>query len=105
MILLESFSNLVCRHCHSRHHTSICDRQERAPQQQNQQQYALLISNESGVVHPVVIVDVAGILCRALLDTGAGSSYASSRLLEMLNKGPVKKEKRQIDMMMSVKTT
>ena len=32
------------------------------------------------VVYPVVIVRVEGVLCHALLDTGAGSSYASAAL-------------------------
>ena len=36
------------------------------------------------VVHPVVVVDVNGIRCCALLDTRAGSSYASSAILEHL---------------------
>ena len=34
------------------------------------------------VIHPVVVVKVNNIMCRALLDTGAGSSYASDALLD-----------------------
>ena len=33
---------------------------------------------EGPVVFPIVVVEVAGIRCRALLDLGAGSSYASA---------------------------
>ena len=34
------------------------------------------------VVYPVVVVEVAGVKCRALRDCGAGSSYASAALLK-----------------------
>ena len=51
------------------------------------------------VVHPVVIVDVAGIKCRALLDSGAGSSYASAALLERGAK-PHHSGLRKIEMML-----
>ena len=36
------------------------------------------------VVYPVVVVEVVGIKCRALLASGAGSSYASVALLEKI---------------------
>ena len=36
------------------------------------------------VVYPVVVVEVAGIRCRALLDSGAGSSYGSAFLFNLL---------------------
>ena len=48
----------------------------------------------------MVVVDVGGIRCRALLDTGAGSSYAYAALLDRLGKRPVRKEFRRIEMMM-----
>ena len=56
------------------------------------------------VTHPVVIVEVEGVKCRALLDTGAGSSYASAALLDRIPKRPSKKEIRKIDMMLGVTT-
>ena len=43
-----------------------------------------------------VIVDVNGIKCRALLDTGATSSYASAYLLNHLNVKPTQRIKRRI---------
>jgi len=43
-----------------RHHTSICDRDS---------QQMLLATGEEAVIYPVVVVDVGGIKCRALLDT------------------------------------
>ena len=55
---------------------------------------------EGSVIYPVVVVKVNSITCRALLDTGAGSSYASSALLEKLNIQSVRKETNRIEMMM-----
>ena len=43
---------------------------------------------------------VDGIKCRALLATGAGSSYASAALVERLNKRPTHVEHKQIEMML-----
>ena len=65
----------------------------------------LTATGKSGrVVYPVVKVSVEGVLCRALLDTGAGSSYASAALLEKLPKRPRVKEVRQIEMMLGSTT-
>ena len=52
------------------------------------------------VVYPVVVVEVNGIKCRALLDTGAGSSYASSAILEHLGNKPLREEFKRIEMML-----
>ena len=38
----------------------------------------------STVIYPVVVVEVQGVKCRALLDTGAGCSYASAALIDHL---------------------
>ena len=46
---------------------------------------------------------INGIKCRALLDTGAGSTYISQKLIELLKKKPAKTECRQIDMMSTLK--
>ena len=37
----------------------------------------LVANEETKVIYPVVLVKVDGIICRTLLDTRAGSSYAS----------------------------
>ena len=50
------------------------------------------------VCHPVVVINVNGIKCRALLDTGAGSSYASSALIDLLQIEPRRTEIRRIEM-------
>ena len=59
---------------------------------------------ESLVIHPVVVVKVKNIMCRALLDTGAGSSYTSAALLDRLKLKPIKKETKGIAMSMSSTT-
>ena len=53
------------------HHTSICDKKLGKEQ-------ILVATGESTVIYPVVVVSVDGIKCRVLLDSGSGSSYASS---------------------------
>lgn len=74
-----------CLQCGQKHHTSIC----------LQTNKLLTATGKNGrVVYPVVKVNVEGVLCRALLDTGAGSSYASAALLDKLPKRSRAKEIR-----------
>ena len=56
------------------------------------------------VIYPDVVAVVNGIKCRALLNTGAGSSYVSAELTRLLQKRPSRTEYRRIDMMMSSTT-
>ena len=88
----ECKSNSTCRKCQRKHHTSICD------QCDNHLMTASCDENRS-VCYPVVVVEVNGIRCRALLDTGAGSSYASSALIDEMKIKPEKVERRRIEMM------
>lgn len=60
--------------------------------------------NQGRVVYPVVKVNVEGVLSRALLDTGAKSSYASAALLEKVLKRSWAKEVRPIEMMLGSTT-
>ena len=52
------------------------------------------------VVYPVVVVEVAGIKCRAILDSGTGTSYASAALLERVGAKPHHSGLRKIEMML-----
>ena len=61
-------------------------------------------NGNASVIYPVVVVEVQGVKCRALLDTGAGSSYASAALLEHLRVRPHQREVRQIEIMLGVVT-
>ena len=85
-------SRSTCQKCQRKHHTSICD------QSKNPLMTASCDENRL-VCYPVVVVEVNGVKCRALLDTGAGSSYASGALINMLKIKPVKVEQRRIEMM------
>ena len=68
----ECKSRRTCLNCKGHHHTSICDRETVEASMTAAQ------VGEGPVVF--VVVEVAGIRCRALLDSGAGSSYASGGL-------------------------
>ena len=57
------------------------------------------------VTFPVAVVEVNGVRCRALLDTGVSSSYASAALLDRVNSRPLRKKVRQIEMMMTTTRT
>ena len=52
-------------------------------------------------VYPVIVVEMDGNRCRVLLDTGAGSSYASAALISKLNTKPYRREYKRIEMMMT----
>ena len=89
-----------CRNCHSRHHISVCDKKS-SDSKTSQPNQVMLATGAQEIIYPVVVVKVNGITCRALLDTGAGSSYISSKLVDILKIKPVAREYRQIDMMMA----
>ena len=91
----ECRSTSGCQRCKQKHHTSICMMKDK------------LLATEQGskpVVYPIVNVNVEGIECRALLDTGARSSYASAALLDRLPKRSQSKEVRKIEMMLGSTT-
>ena len=88
---------VVCEVCQKKHHTSICDRL-------GEQLITATSAGKTAVIHLVVVVKVQGVRCRALLDTGAGSSYASVALLKLLKVRPYQREVRQIEMMLGAVT-
>ena len=93
----ECRSKRYCNNCNQRHHTSICNKKmESVP--------SLTSSEESNVIYPVVVVLINGIKCRALLDSGVGSSYISSTIADLLRKPPISKETKQIEIMMNSTT-
>ena len=92
----ECRSKISCQKCHLKHHTSICIR--------GQQLMTATGASEGPLVYPLVVVNVEGVTCRALLDTGAGSSYASDALLSLLSKRKPRKEVRRIEMMLGAVT-
>ena len=85
----ECRSKRTCQTCKGKHHWSLC-----------RQLSTMMVATEGSVIYYVVVVKVNNITCRALLDTGPGSSYASSALPEKLKKQMVRKETKRIKMMM-----
>ena len=69
-------------HCCNKKHTSICKKGSDM----------LLTINTSHMTYPVVVIEVGGVKCRVFIDTWAGSSYVSSKLISRLNKKPIPKE-------------
>ena len=81
--------------CKGSHHSFICDRETvetsiRAAQ-----------VGEGPVVFPIVVVEVSGIWCRALVDSEAGRSYASADLLKNIAAKPPHSRFRKVEMMLS----
>ena len=94
----ECKSKSSCLICKRKHHTSICDRVKQS--NSHSQGQILTATNEKKVVHPVVIINIEGIKCRALLDTGSSSSYVSSTVVNMIKKKPLRQEIKTIEMML-----
>ena len=94
----ECSSKLRCSFCSRKHHTSIC------PDQQPKGESVMSSLDDDKVIYPVVVVKVGGIECRALLDSGSSSCYASAKLLDMLGKHPTEIKAKRVEMLM-VSTT
>ena len=60
-------------------------------------------TEKSEGVFPVVVAEVNGIRCRALVDSGAGSSYVSAKLIELLQVKPTEIQTKTIETLMSSK--
>ena len=64
---------------------------------------ALTTNQTSEGLFPVIVIEVNGIKCRALIDSGAGSSYVSAKLIELLRVKPTEVQTKTIDMLMTSK--
>ena len=94
----------VCQQCQKRHHTSICDAPRQETNQPTPTTGVALTTNQVGEgLFPVLVVEVNGIKCRALIDSGAGSSYVSAKLIDLLCVKPSTVQTKSIDMLMSTK--
>ena len=63
----------------------------------------MLASTESSVIYPLTIINVNGIKCRALLDTGSESSHASEAIIDLLKINPVRKDYKTIETLTNLK--
>lgn len=89
-------SKISCQNCGKRHHTSLCDK----ACDQEKKNVALAASGGGEGVFPVVLVKVDGIITRALVDTGAGSSYVSAKVVNMMHKKPIEVTTKHVEMIM-----
>ena len=99
--LSECKSTTTCQTCGKRRHTSICGLSKEVKTE------GVLTAHQpenKEVVYPI-LVEIDGIKTDALLDTGAGSSYASTKLINLLNKKPKETATKRIDMMLGSSTT
>ena len=95
----ECASKIACKKCGKRHHTSICDTNEKP----NNRDVAMTTGEKSEGIFPIVVVEVNGVRCRAIIDSGAGSSYVSAKLISLLKVKPVDVETKNIDMLIASK--
>ena len=91
-------SSKTCLMYRSKHHTCSCDKSSSTSTE------PLLIITENNVIYPVAIVKINGVKCRALLDTGSGSSYASEGRLYYLKINQTRKEIRTIETLTNLTT-
>ena len=68
----ECFSKATCQHCKTRHHTSICDRNLTPKDGRKDKNTLMTASGSNEGILPIIPIKVDGIICRALIDTGAG---------------------------------
>ena len=91
----ECRSKRSCNNCNKRHHTSICNKKTKSV-------LTLASSEVNNVIYPVVVVLINDIKYRVFLESGAGSSYISSTIANLLRKPPVRKETKRIEMMVNL---
>ena len=54
---------------------------------------------------PIIPIKVDGITCRELINTGAGSSYASRKLINLLKRKPRETKTKEVDMLITSQVT
>ena len=90
-LMTECRCTTTCRRCNGKHHSLICDKLSN---------HLMLATGGGLVVYPVVVVEVDGIRCRALLNMRAWSSDVSAALISQMNRKPDQSEYKRIEMMM-----
>ena len=92
-------SKSTCQNCNPGHHMSLCKKSKtREPG---------MTANSVGntlVIQPVVVVKIGRFKFRALLDSGASHSYASSTAIELIKVRPKSTGLRQIAMLTGITT-
>ena len=91
----------LCYNCTGENHRAIDCRSKRTCQHCKEEKEQETSDKGSGEQ----FVNVDGIKCRALIDTGAGSSYMSSSLANRFKKNPLRKDYKQIETILHAETT
>ena len=86
----ECCSAKTCLKYKNEHHTSMCDKLADSKSE------PMLVTTKINVTYTVAIIRVNCVKCRALLDTGSGSSYISESFID-LKINPVRKEYKTIE--------
>ena len=74
-----------------------CTGERHSDREIRQSEPGMTTTNINSVIHPVIVIKVEGVKCRALLDTGSSSNYISSTLLGLIKKSPVRQEHKLIE--------
>ena len=86
-----------CAKCKYKHHTSICDRQERENSNPNGVSLTGYTNYAEERVLPAIIpVSIGGQVLWAYLDTGSGRNFISREAVKMLKLKPTRHETREI---------
>lgn len=93
-------SECTRRHVNNATNATIppCDQ---TSEQNSGKQTMMTASGSSEGVFPVLTVKVDGTTCRTLADSGAGTSYVSAKLVNLLDKKPSETNTKRVDMLMS----
>ena len=104
-------SKRSCRKCKG-HYTSLCidATSQQSPTTRTESdnptiRQELLTTSENEAIYPVAVVKVNCITCRALPDTGAGSSYISSTLRTDYTNSIIRTDYKQIETMLHTTNT
>ncbi len=89
-----------CQTCGGKHHTTICDKNKERKEPGMTANHV----GRSKVVHPVVVVRINGYKFRALLDSGASHSYASTTAIDLSGAKVKSTSLRQIAMLTGITT-
>ena len=105
IIALQNVTVRACQHCIKRHHTLICDRKQTLTSESGEKKILMTASGFKEGILPIIPIKVDGITCRALIDTGAGSSCASGKLINLLKKKPCEMKTKRVDMVITSQVT
>ena len=104
--ICKSFAR--CRRCNAKHHTSL--HAENTPPSDSKEtpteggkRKAMTANGPGEGLLPILVIELNRVRCRALVDSGAGSSYTSRTILNMIGIKPFKTEYKAIEMMLTSK--